>query len=152
MKKILIVLFIATLFFTNCSTLQELSPKTKEGAVIGAAIGGILGAILDSNKPWRGAIIGATIGSVSGGWIGYKMEQSQKERTVDAKADIVDIAAREAVKLNSVVKYERITEDGTKEEIVATPGKIENGSRSVTVEYYRNGKLILKEIKQIKIS
>ncbi|MCM8819031.1 MAG: glycine zipper domain-containing protein [Candidatus Omnitrophica bacterium] len=152
MKKLIFILLIGSLLFTGCSTLENLSPKTKEGAAIGAAMGGILGAILDSNKPWRGAIIGAGIGAIAGGWIGSKMEQKSEEKIVSAKNNIVEQAANEAGKLNAVVKYERVTENGVKEEIVAKPAELKDNFRIVIVEYYRDGKLILKETKQVKLS
>lgn len=152
MKRILIILIVLSLCFAGCSTIQELSPKTKEGAAIGAAIGGILGAILDSNKPWRGAIIGAGVGAVAGGWIGSKVEQKSEEKVVDPKTNIVEQAANEAGKLNAVVKYERVTENGVKEEIIAKPGELKDNLRTVVVEYYRDGKLISKETKQVKVS
>ncbi len=151
MKKWVSVLLVGSLLLGSCSTLEELSPKTKEGAVIGAIAGGILGALLDSNKPWRGAIIGATVGAVTGGWIGHKMETKGEEKIVDSKADVVEQAAKEAAKLNAVVKYSRVTENGIKEEIIATPGELKNNVRTVTVEYYRDGKLISKEVRQVSI-
>ncbi len=52
--------------------------RTEEGAVIGAAAGGVLGGILDDNTA-RGAIIGAVIGGTAGAVIGREMDQQAAE-------------------------------------------------------------------------
>ena len=152
MRKIIGVLLIGVLLFGGCETIENLSQKTKEGATIGAIAGGILGAIIDSNKPWRGAIIGATTGAVVGGLIGHTMEKKSEEKIIEADKDVVTYAANEAGKLNVVVKYSRITEKGIKEEIIATPGQLKNNKRLVTIEYFRDGKLISKEIREVAIN
>lgn len=152
MRKIIGILLISVLLFSGCETIQDLSQKTKQGAAIGAVAGGILGAILDSNKPWRGAIIGAAAGAAAGGWIGHTMEKKQEEKVVEADKDVVTQAAIEAGKLNSVVKYSRVTETGVKEEIVATPGQLKDNKRTVIVEYFRDGKLVLKETREVSIN
>ncbi|MCX7917258.1 MAG: glycine zipper domain-containing protein [bacterium] len=152
MKKVISFLLILGLIFSGCETIQDLSQKTKQGATIGAVAGGILGAILDSNKPWRGAIIGAAAGAVAGGWIGHTMEKKEGEKVVEANKDVVTQAANEAGKSNMVVKYSRVTESGVKEEIVATPGQLVNNKRTVTVEYFRDGKLITKEVRQVIVN
>jgi outer membrane lipoprotein SlyB len=152
MRKILGFLLIGVLLFSSCETIGNLSEKTKEGAVIGTIAGGILGAIIDSNKPWRGAIIGAATGAVAGGVIGYAIEKKSEEKVVEADKDIVSYAANEAGKLNVVVKYSRITEKGVKEEIIATPGELKNNKRVVTIEYFRDGKIVSKEIREVAIN
>ena len=48
--------------------------RTEEGAVIGAAAGGVLGGIIDDNTA-RGAIIGAVVGGTAGAVIGRQMDQ-----------------------------------------------------------------------------
>ncbi len=144
MGKIVVALLLVCLIFSGCSTLEELSSKTKTGAGIGAVAGGILGALIDSNKPWRGAIIGAAAGAATGGFIGYKLEKPHS-------ASIVDDAAAEAAKQNATVKLERTTDAGVKEEIVATPTGTKGNYRIVNVKYYRDGKLISEETKEIKI-
>jgi hypothetical protein len=65
-----------------------------QGAGVGAAAGGVAGALLDSSNPWRGGVIGAAIGGVAG-------------------ATLVDIsmrASREAAAEGRPVEYR--TEDG----------------------------------------
>lgn len=52
--------------------------RTEEGAVIGAAAGGIIGGIIDDNTT-RGAIIGAAVGGTAGAIIGRQMDQQAEE-------------------------------------------------------------------------
>jgi len=149
MKKLLVVVLLAGMLLSGCETLNELSPKTKTGAGIGAVAGGILGALVDSGKPWRGAIIGAAAGAAAGGWIGYKMDNKSAE--VEADADIVAQAATESAKQNATIKYSRVTEDGIAEDIIATPGSLTGDVRAVTVEYFRDNKLISTEHVDVKV-
>jgi len=149
MKKFLVVILLASMFMSGCETIEGLSPKTKTGAGIGAVAGGILGALIDSGKPWRGAIIGAAAGAAAGGWIGYKMDTKSAEVTADS--DIVAQAASEAAKQNAKVKYSRVTEAGITEEVIATPGQLTGNLRNVTVQYFRNGTLISTETRQVQV-
>jgi outer membrane protein OmpA-like peptidoglycan-associated protein len=52
--------------------------RTEEGAVIGAAAGGVIGAVIDDNTA-RGAIIGAVVGGTAGAVIGREMDQQAAE-------------------------------------------------------------------------
>ncbi|MCM8776669.1 MAG: YMGG-like glycine zipper-containing protein [Candidatus Omnitrophica bacterium] len=149
MKKFIVGLLLFSIFLSGCSTIQSLSPETKKGAAIGAVAGGILGALIDSSKPWRGAVIGAAVGAAAGGWVGYKLEG--KEATAKADEDVVSKAAKDAATLNSTVKYSRVTETGVTEEIIATPGEMKGNVRTVTVQYFRNGSLISTETRQIEV-
>ena len=135
MKKLLLVVLAASFLFSGCATLENLSTETKTGAGIGAVAGGILGAVIDSNKPWRGAIIGAAAGAVAGGWIGSKVDSKTGESVVEADADVVNQAATEAAKQNATIKYTRTTESGAKEEVIATPGALSGKLRTVTIQY-----------------
>jgi phage tail tape-measure protein len=151
MKKLLSVMIIAVVLFSGCATLEELSTKTKTGAGIGAVAGGILGAVVDSDKPWRGAIIGAAAGAAAGGWIGHTMDKETGEPIVQADADIVAQAAAEAAKQNATIKYSRVTEGGVNEEIIAKPGELSGNLRTVTIQYFRDGKLISTETRQVAV-
>jgi phage tail tape-measure protein len=151
MKKLLVLALIGSFFLGGCAMLDEFSQDTKTGAGIGAVAGGILGAIVDSNKPWRGAIIGAAAGAAAGGWIGHKMDKETGEPIVQADADIVAQAATEAAKQNATVKYSRVTEAGVNEEIIAKPGELAGNLRTVTVQYFRDGKLISTETRQVAV-
>lgn len=149
MKKLIAGLVLVSILLSGCATVQSLSPGTKKGAAIGAAAGGILGAILDSGNPWRGAVIGAAVGAAAGGWIGYKIEG--KEAVAQADEDVVSKAAKDAATLNSTVKYSRVTENGVTEEIIATPGELKGNVRKVTIKYYRNGTLISTETREVEV-
>ena len=151
MKRILLVVLVTSFLFSGCATLDELSTETKKGAGIGAVTGGILGAVIDSDKPWRGAVIGASAGALAGGWIGSRTDNKSGESVVQADADVVSQAATEAAKQNTTIKYTRTTENGVKEEIIATPGEMTGNIRTVKVQYFRNGKLISTETRQVVV-
>ncbi|MFA5646191.1 MAG: YMGG-like glycine zipper-containing protein [Candidatus Ratteibacteria bacterium] len=145
MKWIGVGLIGALLLMSGCTMIDDMSTRTKTGAGIGAVAGGILGALIDDNRPWRGAIIGAAVGAVGGGWIGKQTEKSTTPADVSANADVVAQAGKEAAKQNAVVKYSRTTNTGVNEEIVATPGAQKGTMRTVTIQYFRNGTLISTE-------
>ena len=74
---------IIAILFTNCKSIQNANNKQK-GAVIGAAGGALLGAIIGNNvgkggNSELGAVIGGVIGGGAGVLIGNKMDkQAQK--------------------------------------------------------------------------
>jgi outer membrane protein OmpA-like peptidoglycan-associated protein len=59
--------------------------KTEKGVVIGAAAGGVIGAIVGnkSNNTAIGAILGATVGGAVGAVIGNKMDKQAKKMEAD---------------------------------------------------------------------
>lgn len=65
-----------TMGLGGCQTMDE--HRTATGAIGGAVLGGVAGALIDGNNPWRGAAIGAAAGAAVGGGIGY-MLQKQKD-------------------------------------------------------------------------
>jgi hypothetical protein len=71
-------------------------PQTgaQRGATAGAGIGGVAGALLDSENPWRGGLIGAAIGALFGATLG----------------DLSDRGAYECAQNNASVEYH--TENG----------------------------------------
>jgi hypothetical protein len=100
MKKLVTILWARVLVLlmlgvfmttTGCATLQQ---HHHEGAGMGAVIGGVAGALLDKENPWRGGVIGATIGGVAGATL----------------ADISVRASREAAVSGRPVEYR--TQDG----------------------------------------
>jgi outer membrane protein OmpA-like peptidoglycan-associated protein len=60
-----------------CASLN----KKEEGAIIGAGVGGAVGAVIgnQTGSTARGAIIGAVVGGVAGTIIGHQMDQQAKE-------------------------------------------------------------------------
>lgn len=77
------VLTLAVLvpFVAGCSSLSQ----TQRGAVIGAAGGGAVGAVVGNatGSTARGAIIGAAVGGVAGAIIGRQMEKQAEELAAD---------------------------------------------------------------------
>lgn len=67
----------STLLFQSCAT----ATKTQKGAVIGAASGGTIGAIIGkkAGNTAVGAIIGGAIGGTAGAYIGRKMDRQAEE-------------------------------------------------------------------------
>ena len=149
----LMVVAVACVLLGGCATWEGLSPNTKTGAEIGAASGGILGAILDSRQPWRGAIIGAAAGAAAGGWIGSTTDKKTVSApVVDSNAAVINQAASEAAKQNATVKYSRTTESGVNEEVIATPISRSGNIRTVNIKYYQNGRLISSETREVSIT
>lgn len=90
MKKILLFLILLSVFFVGCKSAQKAQTtgktksgmnKTTKGAVIGAASGGVIGAIIGnkSKNTAIGAIIGAAAGGAVGAVIGSKMDKQAKK-------------------------------------------------------------------------
>lgn len=78
MKKLFIFTLAATL--VGCSTISE-NQNTAKGAGIGAAAGGLLGAVIGNQQgnSGKGAAIGAVLGAGLGGVIGQRMDKQAKE-------------------------------------------------------------------------
>ncbi|MDA8387211.1 MAG: glycine zipper 2TM domain-containing protein [Nitrospiraceae bacterium] len=55
----LLLLAVASFFFPGCTQYEQ------QGAGVGAAVGGIAGALLARN-PWEGGVIGGALGAVAG--------------------------------------------------------------------------------------
>ncbi len=64
-----------------CSSLN----KTQKGAIIGAAGGGAVGAVVGGKlgSTAKGAIIGAAVGGAAGAVIGHRMDQQAKELAME---------------------------------------------------------------------
>lgn len=80
MKQIKHVTLLTALFailLASCKT----ATRTQKGAVIGAAGGGAVGAVIGkaAGNTAMGAIIGATVGGVTGAVIGRKMDKQAEE-------------------------------------------------------------------------
>ncbi len=82
MLRMIAILACATLWVGCASS----GVKTKEGAVMGAAAGAVLGGIIghQSGRGLEGAAIGAGAGALGGGVLGSAQDQKQEERASDA--------------------------------------------------------------------
>ncbi|WP_104734899.1 OmpA family protein [Hanstruepera ponticola] len=97
--KVMILSSIFLISFTNCKSVQNANNKQK-GAVIGAAGGAVLGAIIGNNagkggNGELGAVIGGVVGGAAGVIIGNQMDkQAQKieEEIPGAQVERVDDA------------------------------------------------------------
>lgn len=80
MKTIAIIVSTAMIFLSACSSMNE-NPNTAKGVGIGAAAGGLLGAVIGNQQgnSGKGAAIGAVLGAGLGGLIGNRMDKQAKE-------------------------------------------------------------------------
>lgn len=68
-----IALLLITIAIISCKQYHY------EGAAVGAAIGGVSGALIDKNNHWRGGLIGAGIGSIAGATISEISAKATKD-------------------------------------------------------------------------
>lgn len=76
-RSLTVITSLVALGATGCSSLSQ----TERGAVIGAAGGGAIGAIIGRQigSTARGAVIGAAVGGAAGAVIGRQMDQQAEE-------------------------------------------------------------------------
>jgi hypothetical protein len=131
---IIIGVVVIAVLLSGCATT---STNTKQGAGVGAVIGGVAGALIDKDNPWRGGVVGAFAGALIGGAVG----------------SISDRAAEEAVMKDRPVAYMRTLDDGTQETIRATPlGYSTDGNYNlVKTQIIRNGVVVSEEVKRVPI-
>ena len=72
-KPFLVLLVLAAVLFSFGCTRYE-----QQGAGVGAAVGGIAGALLDRN-PWRGGVIGGALGAIAGATLVNISEQANQQ-------------------------------------------------------------------------
>jgi len=83
-RKILIATTLLVSLLGGCQTIDpytrdEKTSNTAKGAGIGAAAGGIIGALANDDDRGKGAVIGALVGAGIGGGIGHYMDQQEAE-------------------------------------------------------------------------
>jgi outer membrane lipoprotein SlyB len=141
---IMVGIVVVAVLMTGCATTStrttttSTNANTKEGAGIGAIVGGVAGALIDKDNPWRGGVIGAAAGALIGGTVGH----------------IRDRAAEEAAAENREVQYTRTYDDGTREVVRATPsGYSDDGNyKLVTTEVIRDGVVVETTVKRVPIN
>ncbi len=130
MKKIISLIAVISLFglLLSCAGMDR---KT-QGAGVGAGVGGVAGALLDSKNPWRGGVIGAALGAIFGASI----------------ADISSKASQESVQTGRPVEYR--TTDGRG---VYRADPVDYNARTnchkVQERVWEDGKIVKDEIKEI---
>ncbi len=108
------------------------TPRTYEGAGVGAAVGAGAGALIDKNNRWRGAVIGGALGAILGGTL----------------TEISSRAAREAVAENRPVSYQ--STDGWQRVDAHPQGSHgPRGCPQVQERVYQNGQLVQERIREI---
>jgi outer membrane protein OmpA-like peptidoglycan-associated protein len=93
MRTALITLPLTALFLLSACTTNDLGEsrdltKTETGALIGAAGGAVLGAIVKDSNRGKGALIGAVGGGLAGGAVGYYMDKQAKDLELQLQPEI----------------------------------------------------------------
>jgi outer membrane lipoprotein SlyB len=118
MKKVLALVVIIALGGLTWSC----TPYHAQGAGVGAAVGGIAGALLDHRNPWRGGVIGGALGAVAGATLADISLQASREAAVSGRPveyrtnDGRGVYRAEPLSYNEQTKcrkvHERVWEDG----------------------------------------
>lgn len=82
----------AAAFAVSACTTDSISQanKSQTGAIIGGAVGGLIGASSDDNKLLKG-IVGAGIGAAAGGVIGHQLDKQADDLRRDIPNEDIDI-------------------------------------------------------------
>lgn len=100
-----LVLATSTMLFEGCAS----ATKTQKGAVIGAATGGTIGAIIGkkAGNTAVGAIIGGAIGGTAGAYIGRKMDRQAAEiKNTVPNAEVIREGEGIIVKFDSGILFD----------------------------------------------
>ena len=115
----------------GCAEPIVTTPRTYQGAGVGAAVGAGAGALIDKDNRWRGAVLGAALGGVLGGSL----------------TEISSRAARESVASNQPVTYQ--STDGW-QRVEATPQAPGGpGCRQVRERVYQDTQLVREQIREV---
>lgn len=93
MRTTLIALPLTALFLLSACTTTDLGDarsmnKTEKGAIIGAASGAALGAIINHRNRGKGALIGAVGGGLAGTAVGFYMDKQAKDLELQLQPEI----------------------------------------------------------------
>lgn len=100
----IISLCTISMVLTSCKSMN----KTKKGAIIGTAGGGVIGAVIGraSGNTALGALIGATVGGATGAIVGRKMDkQAEDLKTSIPDAKIYRVGEGIIVEFNSKILF-----------------------------------------------
>ncbi len=87
MKPLLFILPATAMLLSACDATTP-NQRAKNGALIGAAVGGILGANSTSDNKFERGVIGAAIGAGVGGALGNELDKQAEELRRDLDSDI----------------------------------------------------------------
>ena len=125
------ILLLSVLILVGCATTSW--PRTEAGERF-AVLGGIVGAGLDDDNPWRGGVIGVIAGALLSGMV----------------ENIAQEAARKAAAENAPVIFQRMNAERQVERIEATPvGVTADGTKVISVKHIVDGKVVKEEVKII---
>lgn len=102
---IILAIASSTMMFQGCSK----ATRTQKGAVIGAAAGGTLGAIIGKKvgNTAVGAIIGGAVGGTAGAYIGRKMDRQAEEiKNTIPNAEVIREGEGIIVKFDSGILFD----------------------------------------------
>lgn len=102
---IILAIASSSMIFQGCSK----ATRTQKGAVIGAAAGGTLGAIIGkkAGNTAVGAIIGGAVGGTAGAYIGRKMDRQAEEiKNTIPNAEVIREGEGIIVKFNSGILFD----------------------------------------------
>ena len=83
--KTLLLLAASALVLASCGRGGDAryndgrNSRAQDGAMAGAALGGIIGATTNNSNPGTGAVVGAAVGAIAGGVIGTSLDQQAAE-------------------------------------------------------------------------
>lgn len=117
-KRSMIPLLAATLLLSGCGGdtgtasqgEKDAYGNTKTGALIGAAVGALGGAVISRGNRTKGILIGTAIGAAAGAGIGYSMDQQAKDvaESLDTTVSSSDVS-NEAIVVTQKEKAVKIT-------------------------------------------
>ena len=113
---------------SSCATTQ----RTYEAGAVGAGLGGLAGALIDSDNRWRGGVLGAVIGGVLAGTV----------------TEISTRAAVEAAEIGRPVIYQ--SNDGY-QRVEETPVSYsaETKCHKVRERIWQEGQLVKDEVREV---
>jgi hypothetical protein len=129
MKRTLILSALSGMVLA-CSQPYITSQGTYQGAAVGAGVGSVAGAMIDSKNRWRGAVIGGVLGAIAGATM----------------TEVAVRSSRQAATMKKPVRY--YSEDG-RQEVYSEPMGRKGNCTIVRTDYYHEGKLIKRETREV---
>ena len=114
MKRLGICVLAATVGLGGCVMGEKGGPLTQseEGALIGAAAGGLLGAVAYKQNRTKGAVIGVVGGGIAGSAVGAYMDNQKRDLEKNLSREIQAHQARVDKMPNNVVRVTMTSDTG----------------------------------------